>query len=317
MKACLINKYGSPEELEMHEVDMPSINEDQLLIENFASSVNPVDWKVRSGALKIITGKKFPKILGGDFAGKIVKKGKNVKGFKVGNEVYGTLNAFKGQAYAEYLIADPNQIALKPSEFSFVETASLPIAGLTALQALNTLGNIKEGNRVFINGCTGGVGSFAVQIARALGAHVTGSCSIKNSEFATELGANIVFDYKDPNIFKTKDEYDIFFDAAAKQSYFKILSLLKKNGTYITTLPSIGAILFGWMINILSSKKTKMINVKSIKQDLEMLNDLIKKDKLKTYIFKQFTLDQMVNAHRLCESGTVKGKVGISIRNEY
>lgn len=315
MKACVIEKYGPPEVLEIREVKTPTINDDQLLIENVATSVNPVDWKIRSGALKILTGKKFPKILGGDFAGKVVKIGKEIRDFKVGDEVYGALDAFKGKAYAEYVVATPNQIALKPFELSFVEAASLPIAGLTALQSLTSIGKIKEGDRVFINGCTGGVGAFAVQIAKAKGAHVTGTCSNKNIDFAKKLGTDIILNYKEQDFLKAYDTYDIFFDVAAKLSYLKTRPLLKKKGSYITTIPCATTLLFGWLINLVSQKKNRSIRMKPTKQDLEALNNLIDQGNIKPIVSNQFPIEQMTQAHTLCEAGTTTGKISVSIKS--
>ncbi len=314
MKASIINRYGPPEVLQIGEIEKPSINDNQLLIENYATSVNPVDWKVRSGALKFLTGKKFPRIPGGDFTGKVVEIGENIQDFKVGDEVYGTVNALKGMAYAEYVIAAPGQVAKKPAELSFIETATLPIAGLTALQSLINLGNMKEGQKVCINGCTGGVGSFAVQIAKAKGVHVTGTCSAKNTGFAKELGTDIILDYKNEIVLATGDTYDIFFDAAAKLSYSKCKPILKKNGIYVTTVPNVTTFFLGWLINGLSSKKTKAIMVRSVTQDLEQLNELIKEQKVKPYLCAQYSFDQMDQAHKHAESGSLRGKIGVSIR---
>ena len=228
MKAVVINRYGAADVLEYREVEKPAINDDEILVEVYASSVNPVDWKVRQGQLKIITGKKFPRILGCDFSGKIAEIGKNIKNYKVGDEIYGMVSALKGGAYAEYVKVSLENILAKPRNLDFEQAAAVPLAGLTALQSLRNLGKIKQGDRVLINGCSGGVGSFAIQIAKSFDANVTGICSSKNIEFSKNLGADNVIDYTRKNILERDETYDIFFDVVGNQSFSQIKKLLTK-----------------------------------------------------------------------------------------
>jgi len=313
LKAVFYNKYGSPDVLEVGELEKPTIKEDEILVQAYASSVNPVDWKIRKGDLKIFTGKKFPKGVGADTVGKIAELGKNITDFQAGDEVYGKLSDFKGSAYAEFVVAKPEDLAIKPKNLDYNEAATVPLAALTAYQALVNRGGLTKGSRVLINGCSGGVGHFAVQIAKELGADVTGVCSTKNTKLAKELGADKVIDYTKKNISESAEKYDIFFDAVANQSYGKIKPILNKNGRYVTTLPSVGVILSP-ITGLLSSKKAKMINAKSNPQDLQQITKMIENGEVKPIIEKIYPLEDVREAHRHSETGRVVGKLAISIK---
>ena len=313
MKAVFYNKYGSPDVLEIGELEKPKINDDEILIQAYATSINPVDWKIRSGSMKLFTGKNFPKGLGGDVAGKIVEIGGKVVQFEVGDEVYGKLSGFKGNTYAEFVVANHKDLALKPYNLNFNESASVPLAALTAYQALVNIGKLTKSSKVLVNGCSGGVGHFAVQIAKAIGADVTGVCSAKNTKLAKELGADKVIDYTKENVTANKEKYDIFFDAVANQSYGRIKPILNKNGRYVSTLPSVGVILNS-VTGLFSTKKAKMINVKSNLQYLQQLTKWIENDKVKPIIDKIYLLEDVSEAHRYSETGRVVGKLTLSIR---
>lgn len=313
MKAIIIDKYGGPEVLQYKELPIPQINDDEILIRVHNSSVNPVDWKVRKGALRFLPGQKLPKVLGGDIAGIVEKIGKDIKEFSKGDQIYGLITAFKGGAYAEFAIAKSNQIVIKPTNLTFEEAGTIPLAALTAYQGLTRVGKIKEGEHVLINGCSGGVGHFAVQIAKTMGANVTGVCSTKNIELSRELGADNIIDYTKGNILKPSQKYDIFYDAVANQSYGKIKRHLNKNGRYISTLPTLRVIL-DQILGILSSKKASMSNVKVTPEDLRFLGELIKSNKLKVHIDKTYDLKDIQDAHRHSETGRVVGKLALSIK---
>jgi len=312
MKAVVFNSYGSPDVLEVQELEKPIINKEEILIQAHATSVNPVDWKIRNGSMKIFTGKKFPKGLGADIAGTVSTVGENVKGFKVGDEVYGKLGGFISNAYAEFVATNPVDLALKPTNLDFNESASVPLAALTAYQALVNLGELTKGSKVLINGCSGGVGHFGVQIAKALSAEVIGICSTKNISLAKKIGADKVIDYTKENVVDSDLKYDIFFDAVANQSYSKVKPILNKNGRYISTLPSVGVFLNS-VTGLFSSKKAKMINAKSNPNELKIITEMIEKGKVKPIIDKIFPLKDIREAHRYSETGRVVGKLAISI----
>ena len=313
MKAVFYNKYGSPDVLEVGELEKPKIEEGEILVQAYASSVNPVDWKIRNGSMKIFTGKKFPKGVGTDTVGKIVEVGEKVAGFSIGDDVYGKLSGFKGSACAEFVVAKSEDLAPKPENLDYNEAAAVPLAALTAYQALVNHGELTKDSKVLVNGCSGGVGHFAVQIAKAMGAEVTGICSTKNTKLSKELGADKVIDYTKENIAESVEKYDIFFDAVANQSYGKIKPILNKNGQYVTTLPSVGVILSP-IIGLFSSKKAKMINAKSIPQDLQRITKMIENGKVKPIIDKIYPLEDICEAHRHSETGRVVGKLSISIK---
>ncbi len=313
MKAVFYNKYGSADVLEIVELEKPKINEETILVQVHAASVNPVDWKIRNGSIKILTGKKFPKGLGRDIAGEIVEVGEKVTGFEVGDEVYGKLSGLKSNAYAEYVVVKPRDLFRKPINLNFIKAATVPLAALTAYQALVNHGELTKGSKVLINGCSGGVGHFALQIAKALGAHVTGVCSTKNIALAKELGADKVIDYTKINVIHKNEKYDIFFDAVANQSYGKIKPILNNKGRYVTTLPALSVILNS-ITGIFSSKKARMINVKSRPQDLQLITEMIENGQLKPVIDKIYPLDKVREAHRYSETGRVVGKIALSLK---
>lgn len=314
MKAVVFERYGPPSVLQYKVVGEPLFSDDQLLIAVKACSVNPVDYKIRRGELKMLSGKRFPKTSGSDFAGVVQKVGKNVKGFHPGDEVYGSLNAIRGGAYAGMVVANEEMVSVKPESISFIEAACLPIAGLTALKSLKDLGGIKNGQHVLINGCTGGVGSMATQMAKKyFGATVTGVCSTGNVGLARELGADEVIDYKKDNLWAVDNSFDIFFDAAAAGSYSRAKKLLKPKGVYIFTLPSLQSMVFWPVQNLFSSKKAKVILLKKQKEDWVLLNEIIEQGCLKVVVDKTFPIEEIEAAHEYAESGKVRGKVAIQV----
>ena len=315
MKAVEINEYGGPEVLNIIEVEKPAVGDDNILVEVTASSVNPVDWKVAKEMLKFFPGQKLPKRLGSDFAGVVAEVGSNISDFKIDDEVYGVISAIKGGAYANFVLAESGQLSIKPKSIDFADAATVPLAALTAYQALTKIGKLKEGDTVCVNGSSGGVGHFAVQIAKALGAKIVSVCSTKNIEFSKKLGSDEVVDYKTTDITDTDHQFDIFFDAVATKSYFKVFKTLKRGGTYITTLPSLSAIISP-LFKLFSGKIGKMINLKSNSEDLRFISELIKSGKLKVNIDKKYSLEEIQQAHRYSETGRVVGKLAIVISKD-
>lgn len=313
MRSVIYNKYGSPEVLEVADVEKPELDENSILVRVKASSVNPVDYKIRRGDMKVLSGKKFPKYAGSDFAGVIENTGESVAGYRKGDEVYGFLNPMKGGAYSDYLIADPVNVSLKPEKFSFEQAASMPVAALTALQALNYLGNVNEGTTVLINGATGGVGSFAVQLAKSLGAEVTGICSKDNMKLCKDLGADEVFNYAEEELNRSGKKFDVFFDAAAKSTFSKSKKFINSKGIYITTIPGFGVIM-NRLFNFLPfKKKSKFIMVKSSGIDLTILTGFAMTDSMEPVVAESFKLEDIADAQELAESGKFRGKIVVKI----
>jgi len=312
MKAVVIREYGSPEVLQYQEVEPPKIKPDQLLVKVRASCVNPVDWKIRKGMLKLITGNKFPMILGFDLSGDVVEVGSQVTRFKPGDAIYGNVGLLGG-AYAELAAVPEKSVALKPTNMTYEEAASVPVAALTALQALQDLAHIQPGQTVLINGASGGVGTFAVQIAKALGAEITAVCSTKNSDLVKSLGADRVIDYTQQDFTQDTAQYDIILDAVAKQSFSSCKQVLKPNGIYVNTLPTPETIVQSVLTAFIPGKKAKFILETARSQDLLYLKELIEAGKIRSVIDRTFPLQELAAAHAYSESERAVGKIAITV----
>ena len=312
MKAMVIDRYGSADVLQYQEVEQPQIKSSELLVKVHATSINPLDWKTRQGMLKWLMNNKFPKILGADVSGEVVQVGTQVTRFQPGDEIYASLPSSSG-AYAEFVAVPEKLAAPKPSNLTHSEAGVVPLTALTALQALRNLGKIRSGSKVLINGASGGVGIFAVQIAKAFEAEVTGVCSQKNWELVRSLGCNSVIDYKQQDFTQDSTQYNIIFDAVAKSSFWQCQKILKSDGIYVSTLPTLstlGAIL---STAIFSRQKAKLIIFQPNSQDLLYLKELIETGKLHPVIDRTYSLPELVQAHKYSESQRAVGKISIVI----
>ena len=313
MKAIAINKYGAADVLQYTEVEQPQIKSDQLLVKVYSSSVNPIDWKIRQGMLRVLTGNKFPIVLGFDVAGEVVEVGEQVTGFQKGDAVYAYLDGISGGAYAEYAAVSERVACLKPSNMTYEQAAAVPLAASTALQALRDKGEIKKGQKVLINGASGGVGTFAVQIAKAYEAEVTAVCSSNNVELVKSLGADRVIDYTQQDFTKDTIEYDIIFDAVSKRSFSECKNNLVRQGIYITLLPSLDIILQGFLTLFSGGKKAKLFFAQASGKDLAYLKDAIEAGKIKSVIDRAYPLSEVAVAHRYSEEEHAKGKIAIEV----
>lgn len=310
MKALIIREFGPPEVLKIENLPVPEPGENEVLVKVVAAAVNPVDYKIRNGSLKFITGKKFPRTLGGDIAG-IVERSFDGSRFKPGDKVFAMLS-FKGGGYAEYVPVPEKSLASIPEGLDYEAAAAIPLAGLTAFQALVYKGQIKAGSRVLINGASGGVGHFAVQIAKAYEAIVVATTSAKNIDFVKSLGAHEVIDYNSTDIRKINQKFDMVFDAVASHSINEFSHVLGKNGIYVSTLPTPG-LLLRQSFNFATAKKAYAIMTKTNGKDLEILSSLYLEGKLRPYIEKSFSLEDGAEAHRMIETHRVKGKIVLKI----
>lgn len=313
MKAVLFRRYGPPDLLELVELPEPKISADQLLVKVHAAGVNPVDWKIRSGHPKIPVLMKLPQIPGSDLSGEVVQVGRSITQFKIGDAVYGTLSPFSGGACAEYAALPEKNAALKPRTLSFEEAAAVPIAGLTALQSLRDLGGIKPGDRLLINGASGGVGHFAVQIAKVYGTEVTGVTGGRNLDFVKELGADRVTDYTKEDFTKSDFRYDIVFDTVAKRSFKECRAVLNSRGVYITTLPSAATVLQMLIGPIFGGPKARIISARARRADFNLLTEWFDAGKVRVMIDRLFPLSETAEAHRYGEAGHIRGKIVIKI----
>ena len=315
MKAAIINRYGSADALKIKDVPRPTPAEDEVLVRVRASSVNPVDWKIRKGNLKLLTGKEFPKILGSDFSGEIVEAGTKTDGYQPGQQVYGMNNAVKGGAYGEYLAVKISKLAPKPTSLSHVEAAAVPLAALTALQSLKK-GGIRAGQKVLVNGASGGVGSFAVQIARAYHASVDGVCSSRHIELVQQIGADRVINYEKEDVLPSTPTYDLILDAHGGLSYGKARKALREGGQMVSTLPSPKGIFWLLFSKVQGSKNLHFIMVNSNPTDLSELRTFIDDGQVKPVIDSVFPLEDIDEAHRKSEEGHPGGKIVVSLYAE-
>jgi len=313
MKAITKYKYGGPDVLTIAEIEKPSLKENHLLINVKANSANPADWHILRGKpvlSRFVFGlfKPKEKVLGADFAGIVAAVGKNVTLFNIGDRVFGEM--LNGGAFAEYAAAPEKVCALMPEGTSFNEMACLPIAGLTALQALTTHGKLKEGESVLINGSSGGVGHFAVQIAKAYGAHVTAVSSSRNTDFVRAIGADVAIAYDKENIHHHQGAYDLVLDIHGNLN-FSDYKRMGKRGVMV------GFINMGHLLSVVFSKMLRKFPLAQFPaeantKDLNTLANLIKDGKIKPHIEKTYAYHQIPDAIEYIESMRTRGKVAMS-----
>lgn len=313
MKAVQISSYGGVDVLEIAEnVPKPSISEGQVLVEVYAASLNPFDWKVREGYAKEYIKLQFPATIGGDFAGIIVGLGEKVSDFKVGDEVYGQAAVFGGGtgAFAEFLAANVGKIAPKPKNIDFLQAASLPLVGVSALQAMKTHIKLKKGQKILIHGGAGGIGTIAIQLAMALGAYVATTVSTDDVEYARGLGADEVIDYETQAFEELLSGFDAVFDTVGGETTDKSFKVLKKGGIIVSMV--------GQPNEELAQKygvSTLGQNTDANPERLARLSKLVEDGKIKVHIDKVFPPEQAKEAFGHLEEGRHQGKVVLKIRD--
>ncbi|WP_371804161.1 NAD(P)-dependent alcohol dehydrogenase [Candidatus Lokiarchaeum ossiferum] len=318
MKAIVRTKYGAPEVLKLEEIEKPIIKENEILIKVHATSVTPMDYRVRSGKVplwpisKILIGfwKPKQKILGTEVSGEVVEIGNAVKKFKIGDKVFGTGE----NVYAEYFIAtEKNKLELMPDSMSFEQGASVYFGFISAIHFLKRIANIQRGQRILINGASGGVGVFAVQLATQFGAEVTGVCSTKNVDLVRSLGAKRVIDYTKADFTKEKNQkYDLIFDIVGKSSFLKCRKLMTKNGIYLNIIPSFKLFIQMLWTSKLGKKKV-ITGIAEAGENLTLLKDLVETNKLQIIIDKVYPLEKVADAHAYAEKGHKVGSVVITL----
>jgi NADPH:quinone reductase-like Zn-dependent oxidoreductase len=314
MKAALIEQYGGPEVFKITEIPKPVPGPGEVLIKVYAASVNPVDWKIRKGNLKMMLSKKFPKILGIEFSGLIEEMGENVTDFKKGQRVFAG-RGYEGGGYAEYAIAEAGRTVAIPDNISFEEASTMAVAGMTALQGLRNKGKIKPGMDVIVNGASGGVGTYAVQIAKVLGAKVTAVCSAKNFDLVKSLGADVLIDYKETDFTRLSKKYNIVFDAVGYRTFWQTRKVLKKRGIYVNISPSIPLYITSLITRLNPGKKSKGFMLHPDMNDLKEVMHMISDKMIRVIIDRVFPLEKLSEAHHYSETERAKGKIVISINN--
>jgi NADPH:quinone reductase-like Zn-dependent oxidoreductase len=314
MKAYYSTAYGGSEVSQYGDYPDPVPGNGQLLIEVKAVSLNPVDFKVKQGVARLMSGSKFPRIFGSDFAGVVKSAGTGATQFKPGDRVYGASPVLWGKpgALAQLLAIDQKYARAIPEQISFEEAASLPIAALTALNGLRRCG-VTEGKEVLINGGTGGVGHFAIQIAKAKGAIVTATCSKSNSDLALKLGADKTMGYSSEELAGCDMKFDAILDAYGKMDYNDVCRLLKKGSVYATTQIKPFLFFSSLLTQLLYGKKLTSSNLRSEPEDMAEMEKLFLDKKLYPVIENFFTLDHSAEAFELAENGRPRGNIIIRI----
>lgn len=323
MKTIVYYKYGSPDVLEQHDKEKPVAKDREVLVKIRATTVTAADCMMRRGDTflsRILLGLTHPRekfqILGTEFSGKIEAVGSKVKKFSIGDEIF-AFRGFGTGCYAEYKCMSENgSIAFKPKNMTFTEAASVVDGATTALFFLKEKANILQGQKVLINGASGSIGTFAVQLAKYYGAEVTGVCSTKNTALVASLGADKVVDYTKEDFTKAGDTYDIIFDTVGKSSFAHCRKVLKNEGKYVVTVMTTKLVLQSFL-SILGTRK-KVISAMSLNKTeaLNSIRTLIEKGKLRTIIDRQFPLEKLREAHAYVEKGHKRGNVVISLNHE-
>ncbi len=320
MKAIVRPVYGPPEVLEYTDVPTPSPADDQVLIKLHAASVNPLDRYLLSGApwnrIPGMRTKPKIKVLGCDIAGRVEAAGRSVRHFKVGDDVFG-VTGFAGNGFAEYVCAPEEKLALKPAALSFEAAAATPIAAITALQALRDKGGLQPGYKVLVEGASGGVGTFAVQIAKALGAEVTAVCSPRNLEIARSIGADEVIDYTASDFTRNGRRYDLIVAANAHHSIFHYGRILTADGVLVVVggaLPRIlQAVSLGPVLSSVGRRKFRFFIADVNHKDMNYLKHLLESGKMTPVIDREYPLSQAADAMRYLAEGHAKGKIVLTV----
>jgi len=324
MKAIVYEEYGPPEVLQLKEVEKPTPKADEVLIKVYATTVTSGDYKARNLDLStrimgLLFGFNFgltrPKntILGSELAGEVEAVGKNVKLFNEGDQVFGSTGEGFG-AYAEYIcLPEEGELAIKPSNLAYEEAAAIPVGAHTALHFLRDKANIQSGSKVLIYGASGGVGTYAVQLAKYFGAEITGVCSTSNLEMVRSLGADKVIDYTKEEFTESGETYDIIYETVGKSSFSRGINSLKEEGIYLAGNPGMSLMVrMGW--TSMRSRKTVVFGpAPGGKEDLLFLKELVESGAIRPVIDRRYPLEQIAEAHRYADKGHKKGHVSITV----
>jgi len=318
MRAIVFERYGSPDVLSLREIERPVPKPGEILVKIRAAGVNPQDWHCMRGVpllARLFVGGLFKPghpILGSDIAGTVAAIGANVKRFARGDDVFGL--SFMHGAFAEYVVFPASGvIARKPKWLSFEEAAAAPMAGMMAVMGLCDQSKVQSGDKILINGASGGIGTFAVQIAKALGANVTSVCSTPNLELVKSLGADRVIDYTLQDFAQGEERYDAIFDVVAKRTYADCRRVLAAKGVYVTTKVSVGLLVQSPWTALMGGPRLRPMLQKPTLADLEALRELIDAGKLRPVIDRRYPLAEVPEAISYVEQGHARGKVIIDI----
>jgi NADPH:quinone reductase-like Zn-dependent oxidoreductase len=315
MHAAVIVGYGDADRLEIRELDRPQAGAGQILVRVRAAAVNPLDWKIRRGDFRLLMPKKLPWVPGHDVAGIVEEIGVEVDGFAPGDAVHAPMMG--GGACAEFAAVEAGAAAMVPDGLSFEAAAAVPVAGLTAWQALVDRGELAQGELVMVNGGAGGVGHLAVQLAAALGARVTAVASARNQGFLRELGARRTIDYESDDFTRDEETYDVVFDAAGTSDFRHCELILGENGVYVTTNAGPRVFFHSLRTGIAGlfgpARRARSITVRPNARDLAEIDALILRGTVRPHVEQVFPLEEIRRAHAVSEAGHVRGKIVVRI----
>jgi NADPH:quinone reductase-like Zn-dependent oxidoreductase len=314
MKAAVIYEYGEPEVFKYEDIPEPEIEKNEILVKVYAASVNPVDWKQRKGNHKFFLKAKFPVVPGYDVSGVVERCGSDDCDLKPGDEVYCRLRRKFGGAFAEYAAAPLNASALKPKNIDHLHAAGIPLAGQTALQALRDKVKIEPGMHVLVTGAAGGVGHFALQIAKLYGAETTAVCSSNHPELLRRLKPDHHIDYRTTDYLAAPDRYDVIFDAAGVETFLSCRKILNDGGVYITSLPRLKLIIHKLVSVFSRGKRVRTLLQRPRTRDLNTLAKLVDEGKLEVIIDSVHSLENVSEAHRRAEEYSSEGKIIVQVR---
>jgi NADPH:quinone reductase-like Zn-dependent oxidoreductase len=313
VRAAVIRRYGEPDVIDLEDLPDPVATEGNMVVGVHAAGVNPIDCHVRAGNRRFFTRKNFPITLGSDIAGDVIAVGDGVRRFKTGDQVYALLNRFRGGGYAQLASVAESAASAMPHNLSYVEAASLPRGGITAYEGLRKLGGLRRGHHVLINGASGGVGIFAVQIANAFEAEVTGTCSARNRDLVQSLGVDHIIDYTQEDFTRNRATYDIVFDVAGNRTFGQCRHALRRGGVYITTTLSPRNMILRFVTRWNVTQRSQLVLTKPRAATLDEIRALVEAGKLRTIIDRTYPLSGAADAHTYFETGRSRGKLVISM----
>jgi len=312
VRAVEYDRYGPASELVIRDVPRPSPGRGEILVRVRAAALNPKDVIVRSGKFRLLSGRSFPKRVGFDWSGEIAEIGPGVTGVTIGAAYYGMLDGYQGGACAEYLVVRPGECAPKPSRLAHVDAAAAPLAASTALQALRDVAHLEPGMRLLVNGASGGVGVFAIQVARLLGAHVTGASSAGNLELCRKLGADVVLDYRAVDPLAGPERFDVVFDVFGNRTLREARRVLTVRGVFVKTVPKARDLLDVARTRF-SFPRAHLVVVRPRARDLELLARWLDEGKVVPVVEGTYPLDRIAEAEAQVETKHTRGKVVVSV----
>jgi NADPH:quinone reductase-like Zn-dependent oxidoreductase len=314
MRVAEYDRFGGPEVLVVRSRPTPRPSRGQILVRVKAAALNPKDLVLRAGRLphRLMLGPHFPKRVGYDWAGEVAAVGRGIGRLREGDAVYGMIESWAGGACATHALVNPRELAAKPASLSWMEAAAIPLAGQTALQALRDVSRIKAGQHVLVNGASGGVGTFAVQIAKIMGCRVTAVTSGRNAELALALGAERVIDYETTELDGSVGRYDLFFDVFGNRSLSEARPLLNRTGCYVSAVPK-PHLIRDALLTVFRSNRANLVRVHSRARDLRLLTAWVDEGVLRPVIDSVFALEEIADAQRRLGTRHARGKIVLQI----